>query len=92
MLFFPTALFITLLTFAGITVVEVSGCFFLRRTNDVILSFAAENAFQATFPTALIPLSRITSMAFIPNCLTYGAIFEAILVNNPAMILPKPSP
>ena len=95
--FFSTALFIALLIFAGITVVDGSigdvvtcGGFF--RTNDIILSFAVENAFPARFPTALIPLSRITSMAFIDNCLANGATLGAILVNNPAMVLPRPSP
>ena len=63
---------------------------FFLRTNDIILFFAAENAFPARSPTALIPLSRITSMAFIYNCLA-GATFGAILVNNPAMVLPRPS-
>ena len=58
--FSSTALFIALLTFAGITVVDGSttGCFFLL-TKDIILFFAAENAFPARSPTALIPLSRI---------------------------------
>ena len=82
--FSSIALFIALLTFAGITVVEDSGCFCRRQnpldfTNDVILSFAAENAFPARSATALIPLSPITSMAFIPNCLTNGATFGAFL-------------
>jgi len=59
-----TALFFALLTFAGIIVVDGScddftgGCFLpedLDFTNDVILFFAAENAFPARSPKALFP-------------------------------------
>ena len=87
--FSSTALFITLLTLAGITVVDgstVDFCFF-RLANDISLSFATESAFPARSPRALapalIPLSRMTSMAFIDNCLASGATFGTILVNNP---------
>jgi len=101
--FCSTALFIALLTFAGIIVVEGSGAGGFRPedpldgnpldfTIDVILFFAAENAFPARSPTALIPLSRITLMAIINNCLANGATVGAILVNNPAIVLQIPSP
>jgi hypothetical protein len=92
--FFSTASFITLATLLGITVVDGNGVGFCRcrLTSDTILFFAAESALLATLPTAPIPLSRNTSMAFIDSCLANGATLGAILANKPAMVSPRPFP